>query len=51
MEENIEVVEDISDSPLSIDEVLNALDIEKYRRRFPKELSGGQQQRVAIAVR
>jgi putative ABC transport system ATP-binding protein len=29
--------------------VLQALDIEKYRRRFPKELSGGQQQRVAIA--
>lgn len=29
--------------------MLKALDIEKYRRRFPKELSGGQQQRVAIA--
>lgn len=49
MEENIEVVADISDRPLAMDEVLNALDIEKYRRRFPKELSGGQQQRVAIA--
>jgi putative ABC transport system ATP-binding protein len=32
-----------------MDEVLAALDIEKYRHRFPKELSGGQQQRVAIA--
>lgn len=49
VEENIEVVADISDKPLDMDEVLNALDIEKYRRRFPKELSGGQQQRVAIA--
>lgn len=49
VQENIEVVSDISDSPLDIEEVLKALDIEKYRRRFPKELSGGQQQRVAIA--
>ena len=49
VEENIEVVADISQQPLSMDEVLKALDIEKYRHRFPKELSGGQQQRVAIA--
>lgn len=49
VEENIEVVADITDNTLDINEVLNALDIEKYRRRFPKELSGGQQQRVAIA--
>lgn len=49
VQENIEVVSDISDSPLNIEEVLEALNIEKYRRRFPKELSGGQQQRVAIA--
>lgn len=49
VEENIEVVLDISEKHLSIDEVLKALDIEKYRLRFPKELSGGQQQRVAIA--
>ena len=42
------MVADISKSPLDIDEVLEALDIEKYRKRFPKELSGGQQQRVAI---
>ncbi|MCB6993119.1 ABC transporter ATP-binding protein [bacterium 210820-DFI.6.37] len=49
VQENIEVVSDISDSPLDIEEVLEALNIEKYRRRFPKELSGGQQQRVAIA--
>ena len=49
VEENIEVVAEISENPLDMDEVLKALDIEKYRRRFPKELSGGQQQRAAIA--
>lgn len=47
--ENIEVVSDISDNPLDIDEVLEAMGMQKYRNRFPKELSGGQQQRVAIA--
>lgn len=49
VEENVEVVSDISAKPLDIDEVLAALEIDKYRTRFPKELSGGQQQRVAIA--
>lgn len=49
VEENIEVVSDIAEQPLDMEEVLKALDIEKYRKRFPKELSGGQQQRVAIA--
>lgn len=49
VEENIEVVADISENPLDMEEVLSALDIVKYRKRFPRELSGGQQQRVAIA--
>lgn len=49
VQENIEVVSDIAEHPLDIEEVLAALDLVKYRRRFPKELSGGQQQRVAIA--
>ena len=47
--ENIEVVADISENPLDIDEVLEALEMEPYMSRFPRELSGGQQQRVAIA--
>ena len=47
--ENIEVVSDISDNPLDVEEVLEAMGMSKYRHRFPKELSGGQQQRVAIA--
>lgn len=49
VQENIEVVSDISKNHLDIEEVMTALDIEKYRNRFPKELSGGQQQRAAIA--
>lgn len=49
VQENIEVVSDISKNPLDIEEVMTALDIEKYRNRFPKELSDGQQQRAAIA--
>lgn len=32
-----------------IKRVLDAMDIEEYRARYPHELSGGQQQRVAVA--
>lgn len=49
VKENIEVVADIAKKPLNIEEVMKAMDIEKYQHRFPRELSGGQQQRVAIA--
>ena len=49
VEENVQVVAEIAENPLDLDEILSALDIAKYRYRFPKELSGGQQQRVAIA--
>jgi len=49
VEENVEVVAEIAEKPLDTDEMLKALDIQKYRYRFPRELSGGQQQRVAIA--
>ena len=49
VEENVQVMAEIADKPLDMDEILTALDIEKYRYRFPRELSGGQQQRVAIA--
>lgn len=49
VKENIEVVADIAEQPLDIEEVMQAMDIEKYKNRFPRELSGGQQQRVAIA--
>jgi len=47
--ENIEVVSNISKSPLSMDEVLEAVEILDKKHRFPRELSGGEQQRVSIA--
>lgn len=49
--ENIEVVSDISnkETNLSIDEIMEALEIQDLKDRFPRELSGGQQQRIAIA--
>ena len=49
VQENIEVVADISNNPLNINEVMEELGIASYKNRFPKELSGGQQQRVGIA--
>ena len=49
VQENIQIVADIAKQPMDIEEVMKALDIDKYKNRFPKELSGGQQQRVAIA--
>lgn len=49
VKENIQVVADIAESPLDIDEVMEAVDIKKYQDHFPSELSGGQQQRVSIA--
>ncbi len=47
--ENIEVVSNISKSPLDTDEVLSAVEMKNKKHRFPRELSGGEQQRVAIA--
>jgi len=47
--ENIEVVSNISKSPLKTDEVLEAVGLSDKKNRFPRELSGGEQQRVSIA--
>jgi putative ABC transport system ATP-binding protein len=47
--ENIEVVSNISKSPLDTDEVLAAVGMGDKKGRFPRELSGGEQQRVSIA--
>lgn len=47
--ENIEVVSNISKSPLSTDEILKAVAMLDKKYRFPRELSGGEQQRVSIA--
>jgi len=47
--ENIEVVSNISKSPLNIEEVLAAVEMQDKKHRFPRELSGGEQQRVSLA--
>ena len=47
--ENIEMTAELVKEPLSVDELIGNLGLEKYEKHFPKELSGGQQQRVAIA--
>lgn len=47
--ENIEVVANISKSPLDTAQVLKAVGLEDKKQRFPRELSGGEQQRVSIA--
>lgn len=47
--ENIEVVSNISKSPLNVDDVLKSVDMIDKKKRFPNELSGGEQQRVSIA--
>lgn len=47
--ENIEVVSNISKSPLDTNDVLAAVEIQDKKNRFPRELSGGEQQRVSIA--
>jgi len=47
--ENIEVVANISQTPLNVDEVLTAVAMLDKKHRFPRELSGGEQQRVSIA--
>ncbi|URZ06959.1 ABC transporter ATP-binding protein [Clostridium felsineum] len=47
--ENVEVVSNISNSPLNTDEVLRSVGMLDKKYRFPKELSGGEQQRISIA--
>jgi putative ABC transport system ATP-binding protein len=47
--ENIEVVSNISKTPLKTDDVLSSVGLADKKNRFPRELSGGEQQRVSIA--
>ena len=49
VEENIQVCEYLSDSPLDMEELLTTLGLSEHRNKFPSQLSGGQQQRCAIA--
>jgi putative ABC transport system ATP-binding protein len=47
--ENVALVTEISDNPLSPDEALALVGLAPRRDHFPAQLSGGEQQRVAIA--
>lgn len=47
--ENIQIGSDIGKHPLSIEELLQKMGLEKLRNKYPYQLSGGEQQRVSIA--
>ena len=47
--ENVELVTDIADAPMSVDEALALVGLAERADHFPAQLSGGEQQRVAIA--
>jgi putative ABC transport system ATP-binding protein len=47
--ENVALVTDIADNPMSPDEALKLVGLEARGNHFPSQISGGEQQRVAIA--
>jgi putative ABC transport system ATP-binding protein len=47
--ENVDLVAELVDNPLSSTEVLESVGLGERANHFPSELSGGEQQRVAIA--
>lgn len=47
--ENVQLTVEIAQSPLSVEEVLEAVGLVERADHFPTQLSGGEQQRVAIA--
>lgn len=47
--ENVELVTEISDDPMSAEEALFLVGLKERINHFPAQLSGGEQQRVAIA--
>ena len=47
--ENVALVADIAENPLSPDEALARVGLAERRDHYPSQLSGGEQQRVAIA--
>jgi putative ABC transport system ATP-binding protein len=48
-QENVALVTEIAERPMSPDEALALVGLEARRNHFPAQLSGGEQQRVAIA--
>lgn len=49
VQENIQVCQYLTRSPLDLNELLQVLGLTEHRNKFPFQLSGGQQQRCAIA--
>ena len=49
VKENVDIVKDIVNNPLSTDEALEGVGLLKHSHKFPNQLSGGEQQRVSIA--
>ena len=47
--ENVELVTDVAEAPMSAEAVLAMVGLEERMDHFPAQLSGGEQQRVAIA--
>ena len=47
--ENISLAADLSQNPLSVDDLLEQIELADRAGHFPSQLSGGQQQRIAIA--
>lgn len=47
--ENVALVTDISENPMSADEALKLVGLEARSNHFPSQISGGEQPRVAIA--
>jgi putative ABC transport system ATP-binding protein len=47
--ENVSVVTELSDHPLSAEEALRMVGLTERMNHFPAQLSGGEQQRIAIA--
>lgn len=47
--ENVALVTEISSNPMTAEEALSMVGLEKRMDHFPSQLSGGEQQRVAIA--
>lgn len=48
-EENVELATEISQNPLPIGEILEAVGLADRKDHFPAQMSGGEQQRVSIA--
>ena len=49
IKENIELGKQLSENPLNMDEIIEAVGLKDHKNKYPYQLSGGQMQRVAIA--